>query len=165
MVITNTFFQILNLIIQNDCNIFLKNVLSNIFYLAPCANAPCWTNVSHNIIQVFNGPCQRTKLEVWKNLRQARILLPYVKCLLNPMTVKQPAFVTGAKKSEVENVFAYYLISAIFEPPFPITHPMISFGTVISWVWWVLAPRPPLPARAARAGWMFYSHLNWDLWE
>jgi len=26
------------------------------------------------------------------------------------------------------------LISAIFEPPLPITHPMISLGTVISWV-------------------------------
>ena len=38
-----------------------------------------------------------------------------------------------------------HLISAIFEPPFPMTHPMISLGTVISWVWWVLAPRPPPP--------------------
>jgi len=43
------------------------------------------------------------------------------------------------------------LISAIFEPPLPITHPMISLGTVISWVWCVLAPLPPLPANAARA--------------
>jgi len=43
------------------------------------------------------------------------------------------------------------LISAIFEPPLPITHPMISLGTVISWVWCVLAPLPPLPASAARA--------------
>ena len=44
-----------------------------------------------------------------------------------------------------------HLISAILEPPFPITHPMISLGTVISWVWCVLPPRPPPPANAARA--------------
>ena len=44
-----------------------------------------------------------------------------------------------------------HLISAILEPPFPMTHPMISLGTVISWVWCVLPPRPPPPANAARA--------------
>jgi len=39
-------------------------------------------------------------------------------------------------------------ISAILDPPFPMTQPIISLGTVISWVWCVFAPLPP-PAKAA----------------
>ena len=41
-----------------------------------------------------------------------------------------------------------HLISAIFEPPLPMTQPMISLGTVISWVWCVFAPLPPPPPAA-----------------
>ena len=46
-----------------------------------------------------------------------------------------------------------YLISAIFEPPFPMIQPISSFGTVISWVCWVVCGLPCWwwPANAANA--------------
>ena len=55
-----------------------------------------------------------------------------------------------------------HLISAILEPPLPMTHPIISFGTVISWVWWVLAPLPPPPASAAKA--KNKNVVYWKVW-
>ena len=57
----------------------------------------------------------------------------------------------------------FYLISAILLPPLPITHPMISLGTVISWVWWVLWPLPLPPARAANAANIIFSIISeWE---
>jgi hypothetical protein len=45
-----------------------------------------------------------------------------------------------------------YLISAIFDPPFPMMQPISSLGTVISWVCCALAGgRFCGPAKAARA--------------